>query len=98
MRGDSTRYAKKNINNNTNMDDKRRLKKPKVSTIQKKYYTSPKTNTSHSSSTYDDLEKYINKVTEKTMKELRKGWKKSYSEKFQNTYPQLSKKNINLKI
>jgi len=83
-RPDKTFYFQ---NDNTNMDSKKNQKKPKVSTVQDRYFISSNKNSSHDSSDTEDLEKYIDKVTKAYHSERKKEWAKAYKAQFNTKYP-----------
>lgn len=71
----------------SNLDSKKNGKKPKVKTVQDRYFTNPEENSSHDSSGFEDLEKYIDKVEKKYHSERRKEWAKANKERFKTKYP-----------
>jgi len=80
-------FANVNKRTNTNLDDKRRKKKPKVSSIQDKYFTKPSKNKSHTSSDSKDLDDYLKKVEKKYHEIRKKEWEKAYKENYKTRYP-----------
>ena len=80
-------FADPNKGHNTNLDDGRRKKKPKVSSIQDKYFTKPSKNKSHTSSDAKELEDYLAKVEKKYHELRKKEWEKAYKENYRTRFP-----------
>lgn len=83
MRPDKTIYYGKN---KTNLDDKRKQKKPKISSVQDKYFS--KYSGGHDSVDFEDLDSYIKKVEKKYHELRKKEWEKAYKENYKTRYPE----------
>lgn len=71
------------VNSKTNMNDNRKKKKSKVSTIQRKYFSKESGITS---SEKEDLDKYVRKVAKAYHSERRREWEKAYQENYKTRY------------
>lgn len=64
-------------------DNNLKKSKPKVSTVQKQYFTKEKDSYVDS----EELDKYIKKVTKAYRRSKRKEWEKAYKENYKTRYP-----------